>query len=293
MSRGRGRGGASSSSGPQNRIYALAGRHDQESSPNIVIGILLVSPYDVYALIDPGSTLSYVTPPVASKFGIKPELVKPFEVYTPVGDLVIAKRVYRGCIIVVHSRYTVADLIELDMVEFDVIMGMDWLASCHANIDCRSKMVRFQFPREPVLEWKEAEHADHLRTVLRVLQKGKLYAKFSKCEFWLNSVAFLGHIISSEVIRVDTQKIEAVKTWPRPTTPTEIEELNLQPTFGGPSKKDWGLRIVSVGDVQVTEQLSYEETPIAILDRQVRKLITKDVASVKVLWKNNNVEEMT
>ncbi|XP_070045755.1 uncharacterized protein [Nicotiana tomentosiformis] len=71
-------------------------------------------------------------------------------------------------------------------------------------------------------EWsREAEHEDHLRIVLRVLQKGKLYANFSKCEFWLNSIAFLGHIISSEDIRVDTQKIEAVKTWPRPTTPTE------------------------------------------------------------------------
>lgn len=71
----------------------------------------------------------------------------------------------------------------------------------------------------------EAEHADHLRTVLRVLQKGKLYAKFSKCEFWLNSVAFLGHIISSKGIWVDTQKIEVVKTWPRPTTPTEVHSF--------------------------------------------------------------------
>ncbi|XP_070014849.1 uncharacterized mitochondrial protein AtMg00860-like [Nicotiana sylvestris] len=108
------------------------------------------------------------------------------------------------------------------MVEFGVIMGMDWLASFHANVDCRSKIVRFQFPREPVLEWKETEHADHLRTVLRVLQEGKFYAKKFKCEIWLNSVAFLGHVISGEGIRVDTQKIESVRTWPRPTPPTEV-----------------------------------------------------------------------
>ncbi|XP_070040132.1 uncharacterized protein [Nicotiana tomentosiformis] len=154
MSRGRGRGGASSSRGPQNRIYALAGRHDQESSLDVVTGILSVFSYDIYALIDPGSTLSYVTLFVASKFGVKPKLVKTFEVSTLVGDSVVVKQVYKGCIIVVHSRSTVADLIELDMVEFDIIMGLDWLASCHANIDCRSKIVRFQFPREPVLEWK-------------------------------------------------------------------------------------------------------------------------------------------
>ncbi|XP_070005260.1 uncharacterized protein [Nicotiana sylvestris] len=52
-------------------------------------------------------------------------------------------------------------------------------------------------------------------------------------------------------------------------------------------------RIMSVDDVKVTEQLSNEENPIAILDRQIRRLRTKDVASVKVLWRNNNVEEMT
>ena len=57
----------------------------------------------------------------------------------------------------------------------------------------------------------EADHAEHLRTVLRIIRGKEWYAKFSKCEFWLNSVAFLGHIISEEGIRVDAQKIEAVK----------------------------------------------------------------------------------
>ena len=63
--RGRGRGGASSSGGPSNRIYALASRQDQEASPNVVTSILLVFSRDVYALIDPGSTLSYISPLIA------------------------------------------------------------------------------------------------------------------------------------------------------------------------------------------------------------------------------------
>ena len=71
----------------------------------------------------------------------------------------------------------------------------------------------------------EDEHADHLRAVLQTLRDRKLYAKFSKCEFWLKSVAFLGHIVSDEWIKVDTQKIEAVKYWPRPTTPTEVRSF--------------------------------------------------------------------
>ncbi|KAH0698841.1 hypothetical protein KY284_013056 [Solanum tuberosum] len=57
----------------------------------------------------------------------------------------------------------------------------------------------------------EEEHASHLRVVLQTLKDRQLFAKFNKCEFWLQSVAFLGHIVSSEGIRVDSQKIEAVK----------------------------------------------------------------------------------
>ncbi|XP_019246558.1 PREDICTED: uncharacterized protein LOC109226220 [Nicotiana attenuata] len=52
-------------------------------------------------------------------------------------------------------------------------------------------------------------------------------------------------------------------------------------------------RVIPINDVHVTEHLSYEEAPFAILDRQVRRLRTKDVSSVKVLWRNNNMEEMT
>ena len=465
--RGRGRGRGSSSSGNQNRIYALAGRQDQESSPDVVTGILTICSHDAYALIDPGSTLSYITPFVARKFGIVPEILSdPFAVSTPVGESIIARRVYRGCTVTICSRQTSADLVELEMMDFDAIMGMDWLAACYATVDCRAKAAIFHFPGEPVLEWvgntptprgrfisylkarkmiakgciyhivrvrdadaeiptlqsipivkeyadvfpdelpgippereidfsidllpgtqpisvppyrmapaelkelkeqlkdllekgyirpstspwgapvlfvrkkdgslrmcidyrqlnkvtiknkyplpriddlfdqlqgarcfskidlrsgyhqvrvrekdipktafrtryghfeflvmsfgltnapavfmdlmnslfrpfldlfvivfiddilvysrSEDEHADHLRAVLQTLRDRKLYAKFSKCEFWLKSVAFLGHIVSDEGIKVDTQKIEAVKSWPRPTTPTEVRSF--------------------------------------------------------------------
>ncbi|WMV18677.1 hypothetical protein MTR67_012062 [Solanum verrucosum] len=71
----------------------------------------------------------------------------------------------------------------------------------------------------------EEEHASHLRVVLRTLNYCQLFAKFSKCEFWLQYVAFLGHIVSREGIRVDSHKIEAVKQWPRPTSPTNIKSF--------------------------------------------------------------------
>nr|GEZ49637.1 hypothetical protein [Tanacetum cinerariifolium] len=67
----------------------------------------------------------------------------------------------------------------------------------------------------------QEEHVEHLRLVLGLLNKEKLYAKFSKCEFWLREVQFLGHVINDDGIHVDPSKIEAVKNWKSPRTPTE------------------------------------------------------------------------
>nr|GEW45913.1 putative reverse transcriptase domain-containing protein [Tanacetum cinerariifolium] len=69
------------------------------------------------------------------------------------------------------------------------------------------------------------EHEVHLRLVLELLRKEKLYAKFSKCEFWLEEVHFLGHVVNQNGIHMDPGKIEAVKNWKAPTTPSEIRSF--------------------------------------------------------------------
>ncbi|GJZ70713.1 putative reverse transcriptase domain-containing protein [Tanacetum coccineum] len=69
------------------------------------------------------------------------------------------------------------------------------------------------------------EHTNHLRIILELLKKEKLYAKFSKCDFWISIVQFLGHVINSQGIYVDPAKIEAVKNWASPTTPTEVRQF--------------------------------------------------------------------
>ncbi|KAI3810835.1 hypothetical protein L1987_20458 [Smallanthus sonchifolius] len=71
----------------------------------------------------------------------------------------------------------------------------------------------------------EGDHHCHLREVLEVLEKEKLYAKFSKCAFWLREVQFLGHVINPNGIMVDPAKIETVKEWNIPKTPTEIQSF--------------------------------------------------------------------
>ncbi|GJV09451.1 putative reverse transcriptase domain-containing protein [Tanacetum coccineum] len=69
------------------------------------------------------------------------------------------------------------------------------------------------------------EHEEHLKIILELLKKEELYAKFSKCEFWIPKVQFLGHVIDNKGIHVDPAKIKSVKDWASPKTPTEIRQF--------------------------------------------------------------------
>ena len=68
------------------------------------------------------------------------------------GDSVLAERVFRSCPILLSNRVTLVDLVELDMLDFDVILGMDWLHAWFALIDCRTRVVKFRLPNVPVLK---------------------------------------------------------------------------------------------------------------------------------------------
>nr|GEU95074.1 reverse transcriptase domain-containing protein [Tanacetum cinerariifolium] len=69
------------------------------------------------------------------------------------------------------------------------------------------------------------EYEDHLRLVLELLKKKELYAKFSKCEFWLQEVQFISHVVNQSGIHMDPSKIKAVKSWKAPTTPSKIRSF--------------------------------------------------------------------
>ena len=71
----------------------------------------------------------------------------------------------------------------------------------------------------------EEERKEHLRLVLEKLREHQLYAKFSKCEFWLKEVGFLGHVISGEGIAVDPTKVQTVTEWLAPTSVGEVRSF--------------------------------------------------------------------
>ncbi|KAJ0578350.1 putative nucleotidyltransferase, Ribonuclease H [Helianthus annuus] len=70
-----------------------------------------------------------------------------------------------------------------------------------------------------------AEHGNHLREVLETLRREKLYAKFSKCAFWLRELQFLGHVINKDGVLVDPTKVEAVTNWVPPKNPSEVRSF--------------------------------------------------------------------
>ncbi|GJX20587.1 putative reverse transcriptase domain-containing protein [Tanacetum coccineum] len=149
-------------------------------------------------------------------------------------------------------------LIPFGHVSFDVIMGMDWLSKHKPEIVFHEKVLRIPLAsgkllrvqgeqtkessksmkgtksNEPKLgdilivqdfpESKE-DHEVHRKLVLELINKEKLFAKFFKCEFWLQEVHFLRHIVNDKGIYVDPSKIEAVKNWKAPKSPSDIQSF--------------------------------------------------------------------
>ncbi|WMV45742.1 hypothetical protein MTR67_039127, partial [Solanum verrucosum] len=79
-----------------------------------------------------------------------------------------------------YQKVTSADLIELEMVDFDIILGMDWLHSCYASVDCRTRIVHFKFPDEPILKWKGGSSVPMGRFIsylkaIKMISKGYIY----------------------------------------------------------------------------------------------------------------------
>ncbi|WRX23573.1 Retrotransposon gag domain - like 10 [Theobroma cacao] len=123
---------------------------EAQTSNVVVSGILSVCTMNARVLFDPGATHSFISPCFASRLGrdhVRRE--EQLMVFTPLKEIFVVEWEYESCVVRVKNKDTLVNLVVLDTLDFDVILGMDWLSPCDASVDCYHKLVRFDFPGEP------------------------------------------------------------------------------------------------------------------------------------------------
>ncbi|WMV38342.1 hypothetical protein MTR67_031727 [Solanum verrucosum] len=184
-------------------------------------------------------------------------LSEPFSVSTPVDDPVITRRVY--CPVTVSQKVTSADLVELEMIDFDVILGMDWLHSCYALVDCRTRIVRFQFPDEPILEWKGSS--------LALMGRFISYLKARK----MISTGYLYNLVWVKDSSSETPTLKSVPVV------NEFSEVFPDDLFGVPPEREIDFGIDLLPDTQPISIPPYKMAPTEIkeLKEQLNDLLDK------------------
>ena len=113
-------------------------QQDADAAPDVVTGIISIIDHDAYTLVDPGATHSFASKPFLDRFQIETQpLEGSMRVSLPAGVPLIADRVVRE-----EGQEFPADLVALDMRDFDVVLGMDWSSRHKATLDCYKKEVR-------------------------------------------------------------------------------------------------------------------------------------------------------
>ena len=147
--RGRGRGsapGIQTEPRTQARVYAVT-QQDADAAPDVVTGIISILDHDAYTLVDPGATHSFASKPFLDRFQIETQpLEGRMRVSLPAGDPLLADRVVRDSRVLIEGQEFPADLVALDMRDFDVVLGMDWLSRHRATLDCYKKEVKLNRP---------------------------------------------------------------------------------------------------------------------------------------------------
>ncbi|XP_070055239.1 uncharacterized protein [Nicotiana tomentosiformis] len=154
--RGRGRAGIGLPRGEgQTRYYALPSRTEVVASDSVITCIVPVCHRKASVLFDPGSTYSYVSSYFAPYLGIsRDSLSSLVYVSTHMEDFIVVDCVYQSCLVVLGGFETRVNL--FSMVNFDVILSMDWLSPYHAILDCHAKTVTLAMPGLLRLEWMGA-----------------------------------------------------------------------------------------------------------------------------------------
>ncbi|GJR30240.1 putative reverse transcriptase domain-containing protein [Tanacetum coccineum] len=231
----------------RSRAYAIKDAEPQ--GPNVVTGTFLLNNRYASVLFDSGSDRSFVDTRFSSTLNIDPVKIRAsYEVVLADGRLGMFDVIISMDWLVKHDAVIVCSekVIRIPYGNKMLIVKSDKGVS-------RLKVFPEELPELPpprqvefridlvpgaapvalfidgilVYSKDEEEQGKHLKIILELLKKERLYAKFLKCDFWLDSVQFLGHMIDRNGVHVDHAKIEAIKNWATPMTPTECTDLSI------------------------------------------------------------------
>ncbi|CAL2256079.1 unnamed protein product [Prunus armeniaca] len=120
------------------------------ATPDVITGMIPIFGYLARVLIDTGATHSFIAHNFVPYVSVRPTpMTGSFSISLPTGEVLYADLVFRNCYVQVGDAWLEADLIPLDLVDLDIIFGMDWLENHHASVDCFRKEVIVRSPGQP------------------------------------------------------------------------------------------------------------------------------------------------
>ncbi|KAA3486446.1 hypothetical protein EPI10_030355 [Gossypium australe] len=160
-------------------VYAVHRREDGDA-PDVITGTFLISGKPYFALIDVGSTHSYVACRVVETLGIASELSdREMTVVSPLGQTVVVNKIFRSVPLELEGVIFPADLMELPFGEFNLILGMDWLVEHRAILDCAAKRMELRTPEDEMIIMI-GERRNYLSNVVSALKADKMVRKGCK-----------------------------------------------------------------------------------------------------------------
>ena len=143
----------------------------------MVTGTLTICSKQAVVLFDSGATHSFISPSFSLCLDMRFDVLNsPLTVHTPVGEVNLINRFLLGCEVCIEDEILLVDLVELEILEFDVILDMDWLFVHHVVLDCFNKVVTLSIPGKPVIRYQR-DHSVVLPCLTSALTAGKLLAK--------------------------------------------------------------------------------------------------------------------
>ena len=182
----------------QARVFAVT-QQEADVAPEVMTGTIQVLESDAYVLIDPGATHSFISAKFIAQVNIE---IQPIDcsmvVSLPTGDSLIADRVYMGCRVIIEGHEFMANLVLLDIQDFDVILGMDWLSRHQATMDFFRKEVKFCRPGEPEITFYGVRKILS-SSMMSVMMAGKMLRK-----------SYPGYLAYAVEVRDDDMRLEDI-----------------------------------------------------------------------------------